>query len=203
MSPGARRGPSPATCLPPGPSVYRRTRCCLPAACLSVSRYRAPTEAGTPWRQGTARGTGLTSGQTAVLSEQGALCWPPRGMEGGEPDSSQPGARLWVDGRGREGSHGGQYLGSACSAPGAAPGRAPAARGRSGPGQAPHWGREREQGRWGCLLEPCSLAARSTTACLSPLPRVGSCLPRLPSSTRLSWSFMFLPGRPPPPKTPV
>lgn len=43
--------------------------------------------------------------------------------------------RLWS-----EGPSGGLYLDSVCSAPGAVPGRAPAARGQSGPGQVPHCG---------------------------------------------------------------
>lgn len=79
----------------------------------------------------------------------------------------------WVA-AGGGGSHGDEYLGSACSAPGAARGRVPAARGRSGPGQVPHWGREQEQGGWGCpsrtLLAGCEIR---------------HCLPVTPSQSRL------------------
>lgn len=180
--------------LPPAPLrvlpyTGEQDAVCLPH-CLSASRYSSSnTEAGTPWRQGTAQGTGLTLGETGVLSEQRALCWPPRGMEGRELDGMQPGARLWMDGRGREGSHGGKYLGSAYSAPRAAPGRAPAARGRSGPGQVPHWGREQEQGRWGCpsrtLIAGCEIHH-----CLPVTPSQGRLLP--PSTPLVDPSVVVL-----------
>lgn len=67
---------------------------------------------------------------------------PPQGWK---PKPGEP-----AGGRGRcsdlHRPQGGSYLDSAGSAPGAAPGRAAAAQGQSGPGQAPHWGC-REAGR--------------------------------------------------------
>ena len=81
-----------------------------------------------------------------------------------------------MGGSGRGGSHGGEYLGSVCSALGAAPGHVPEAQGQSGPGQVPHWGREQEQGGRGCpsrtLLAGCKIRH-----CLPVTPSQGRLLP--------------------------
>lgn len=109
--------------------------------------------------------------------------------------------RLWSDLRGP----GGLYLGSACSAPGAPPGCAPAAPGRSGPGQAPGWGGGRggENKAGGVLAELeglaawklCSQAARFTSAYLSPVPGRPPPLPdsSAPWSAPLSLTPVFCP----------
>ena len=103
-------------------------------------------------------------------------------VEGVEPEGGQPraGAQGEAVDRLQRGPWGG-YLGSACSAPGAAPDRAPATRGRSGPGRAPRWGGGREQG--GAYVSRTLLSGCEIQLCLPPGPRVCSGLSPTPLVT--------------------
>lgn len=115
-----------------------------------------------------------------------------RSLEGC-PGGRKPGREQWDGKEAREpalpgeklrsdpcGAAGGSYLGSACSALGAGPGRAPAVQGRSGPGRAPRWGEH--GGR--CLRTRA--AWKPLAGCQDPLRPVPSALGLLPDPRLLA-----------------
>lgn len=204
MSPGAQRGPSPAARLPLGPSMDRRTRCRLPATLPLgyLGDSSSNTEAGTPRRRGTAQGTGLAQGRGGCSLSRRPCAGHPG--DGGRGAWWQPARGEAVDGWRQAGADLTEASTWAQPAVLREPLEAVFQQHGDDPVQVRYLTRAGSKNKaGGGVLEPCSLAVRSATACLSPLPRVGSCLPRLPSSPRLLWSFMFLPGWPPPPNIPV
>lgn len=120
-----------------------------------------------------------------VCSGQRALPWPPWRAEAKarwrersrKAASPAPGAQGEAIDR-LQGGPWGRYLGSACSALGAAPHHAPATRGQSGPGRAPRWGGGREQG--GACVSRTLLSGSKIHLCLPPGPRAYSCLSPTP-----------------------
>ena len=112
-----------------------------------------------------------------MLSEQGALCWPPRGWKEGSLVAASPGRGCgWVVAGGGDLTEASTWAQSAVLWE---PLQAVFQKHRDDPVQVRYLtgaGSKNKAGG-GVLLEPCLLAARSATACLSPLPRVGSCLP--------------------------
>lgn len=109
------------------------------------------------------------------------------GMEPGRTSPRLPGPRSQLCpgggcGHTPEGPVTGLYLGSACSAPGGVPGHAPAARGRSGPGRAPHWSGEGARTRWEVSFQNSALWLHDP-----PLPvchLVPGSAPAIPDSSR-------------------
>lgn len=172
MSPGAQRGPSPAARLPLGPSMDRRTRCRLPATLPLgyLGDSSSNTEAGTPRRRGTAQGTGLAQGRGGCSLSRRPCAGHPG--DGGRGAWWQPARGEAVDGWRQAGADLTEASTWAQPAVLREPLEAVFQQHGDDPVQVRYLTRagSKNKAGEGVLLEPCSLAVRSATACLSPFP---------------------------------